>query len=237
VPEPDASDTGKFLQATGPETYDWVDINPLIAAETTAREAADALLMPKAGGTFTGAVKILKADNLALDEPIRSDQGWRILEQTFVETSTPHVEFALPSIYARFRVEWEEAIPAAVAALYMRLAVDGVPTFLTGATDYGTTYTEASFGGVIGDNITGDTVALSGDTSPTHRGAFGRIEFSPAANFHLGNFECGFITTLPALFMRNGCFNINQAARVTHIRLGFVGQNVGFGRFTLLGRG
>ena len=161
--------------------------------------------------------------------------AWREIGQPITLTGTVGlVDFSLPAGFRRFRLEFQNAIPPAAAAMFMRLDVG--TGFLQASNSYGPSTLAVYNGGVVPS-----TGALSGEILLAPVGVenvMGFVEFSAASAVERCQriFQTTSVVTPNAYRAASmGGFQVIAGGTARAIRLGFVNQNVGSGTFRLLG--
>jgi len=159
--------------------------------------------------------------------------AWREIGQPIMVTSpVGSVDFTLPSQFSRFRVEFQNAVPSASAAFWMRLDVG--TGFLQTSSAYGCA--ALSFYNSISTPQSGDLFSEITLALPGIENVFGSVEFSAAGPTERcqGTFQSSSVYS-GARSGRVGGFQVIPAGRARGIRLGFVNQTTAGGLFRLLG--
>lgn len=173
----------------------------------------------------------LAAATAVADAPRLDQVGWaQIGAPVSLPAGSGGAVFSLPTLYNRFRVEYQRLAPSAAAQLYFRVSLDGGATYEQGAGEYS---------GVIlqGQNNT----ALSSATSSTYAqlsaatayGASGFFEVQADNDHQYYGQALDLVGTGFNLVLTGG--GINCSGTFTNLLIGAVGQTCAAGQLRLLG--
>lgn len=177
----------------------------------------------------------LPATHTSNDEPARVDDvAWRWLSTQNLSVSTGAVVFALPSGYPRFRIEYQEIVPAAAAAMYCRWSHDGGITYVQGATEYIYSFQAMGLSAVASGGANTTFAGLS-DTGNSASAAFGALEFQPTGG-KFTIFEAAQFHSVRGWQRVAGMAVCSVSGTATHIQIGAASTTMAAGgRFRLSG--
>lgn len=197
-----------------------------LPAERSPLFSADNATLPMGGRRLAA----LAAGTAADDAPRLDQVGWRSISQTLFSTAQTGAAFSLPAGFERFRVELQDVVPAANAALYVRYSFDGGVTYASGTSDYSYATADARAGSATFGGATQSYIPICAATAAD---VIGALEFQPA-----GNKRVLFDAASPVsggLSRWTGCGSCAVAGRATHVLVSGVGVNLASGRLRLLG--
>lgn len=194
--------------------------------------ATRAMIGDETGTVWHGQARRLAniAAGVAIADVPRMDQvGWaQIGAWQIMTVGSGGALFTLPSLYNRFRVEFQEWAPASSAQLYFRVSVDGGATYEQTTGQYAGQFLSTSGGGVTGGPLTNTSYGQISIASP---GAMmGWLEFQPA-----GSKEWYSQSLVPSFSMLFCGGYVSVSGTMTNLLFGSVGANSNGGRCRLLG--
>lgn len=144
------------------------------------------------------------------------------------------VDFDLPAGFDAFCLQVESAAPAANAVPMLRFSLDGGATYSAGASDYTNAAVQGLAAAVSAQGGNAAQVALGPTTLASSFSLHGEVWFRAGGVKSVRGIFSG-PTTGPVPFIWPVGAWCNVAGTPTHVRFGFVGQNVASHRLRLLG--
>jgi hypothetical protein len=176
----------------------------------------------------------LAAATATSDAPRFDQVGWRLISSQTWASAIGGAVFALPSGHTRFRLEWNEVLPASAVAMFYRFSFDGGATYAQGVSDYDTALnvTVGSANAPSQFNATGYGILAGAPAAGWPWAGF--YEFAPASRSGSGlvSFQTASGHARSGMASRCGA---SVGVTPTHIIAAAVGQNLSSGNMRLLG--
>lgn len=174
----------------------------------------------------------LGAASLVSDAPRLDQVGWaQIGASVTLGSGSGGAIFSLPAMYNKFRLEYQDMMPASAAAIYFRVSVDGGATYDANAAEYVGVFTNG-LNGAIASGATSNTYAAV--TTATLGAAIGYIEVQSDGNHEYMGQSVAPASTGPFGLLTVGGV-IACSGVVTNLLMGAVGYNMNGGKLRLLG--